>query len=70
VRDEEGKDVLSSVVRHFYREIHADGSAFAALPLSEPNDRSPFMIAIDELVDEAATATAKTVAWTGTRTGL
>jgi hypothetical protein len=70
VRDEEGKSTFTSTVSGFYCEIHVDGSAFAALPLSEPNDNSPFTIATDELVDKVATATAHAVAWTGARTGL
>lgn len=69
VRDHDGGHVYSSVVRHFYREIHADGSAFAALPLSEPDGQSPFTIAIDELVDNVATTTANVLGWTASRTG-
>ncbi|HUH69154.1 MAG TPA: ATP-binding protein [Mycobacterium sp.] len=68
VRNEDGEQV--SVVRNFYREIHADGSAFAALPLSGPGDGSPFTIVVDELVDDVATTTANTLAWTASRTGL
>ncbi len=60
----------ASVVRHFYREIHVDGSAFAALPLSQPGDRSPFTLEIDEFVDRAATAAVNVLGWTGARTGL
>jgi Putative DNA-binding domain len=70
VRDEDSKHVYSSAVRHFYREIHADGSALAALPLSEPDTTSPFTIAIDDLVDNVATTTANTLEWTSARTGL
>jgi hypothetical protein len=70
VQDPDGKHVYASEVRNFYREIHADGSAFAALPLSEPNAQSPFTISIDALVDHVVTTTANTVAWTGTRTGM
>lgn len=70
VQDEEGKPVYASEVRNFYREIHADGSSFAALPLSEPDAPSPFTISMDALVDRVATATANTLGWTGTRTGL
>jgi hypothetical protein len=70
VQDQEGKPVYASEVRSFYREIHADGSAFAALPLSEPDAPSPFTISMDALVDRVATLTANTLGWTGTRTGL
>jgi hypothetical protein len=70
VRDEDSKHIYSSAVRHFYREIHADGSALAALPLSAPDTASPFTIAIDDLVDNVATTTANTLDWTGARTGL
>ncbi|WP_131809768.1 helix-turn-helix domain-containing protein [Mycolicibacterium fortuitum] len=70
VSDQEGTRALISVVSGFYCEIHADGSAFAALPLSELDGTSPFTIATDELVDTVATATAHAVAWTGARTGL
>ena len=70
VQDPDGKHIYASEVRNFYREIHADGSAFAALPLSEPNAQSPFTISIDALVDNVVTTTANTLAWTGTRTGM
>lgn len=60
----------ASEVRNLYREIHADGSAFAALPLTEPDAQSPFTLSIDALVDRVVTATANTLAWTGTRTGM
>jgi hypothetical protein len=70
VQDEDGKHIYSSVVRNFYREIHADGSAFAALPLSVPDAISPFAIVIDDLVDNVATTTANTLDWTGARIGL
>ncbi|MGU3652857.1 AlbA family DNA-binding domain-containing protein [Mycolicibacterium sp. A43C] len=70
VQDQDDKPVYASEVRNFYREIHADGSAFAALPLSEPDTPSPFTISMHGLVDRVATATANTLGWTGTRTGL
>lgn len=70
VQYQEGNPAYSSEVRNFYREIHADGSAFAALPLSEPDAPSLFTISMDALVDRVATATANTLGWTGTRTGL
>jgi hypothetical protein len=69
VQDPDGKHVYASEVRNFYREIHADGSAFAALPLSEPDAQSPFTISVDALVDNVVTNVANAVAWTRTRTG-
>jgi hypothetical protein len=70
VQDQDGKHVFASEVRNFYREIHADGSAFAALPFTEPNAQSPSTISINALVDNVVTTTANAVAWTGKRTGL
>jgi len=70
VNDDERTGTLISTVSGFYCEIHVDGSAFAALPLSELDGTSPFTVAADDLVDTAATATAHAVAWTGARTGL
>lgn len=70
VQDPDGKHVYASEVRNFYREIHADGSAFAALPFSEPDAQSPFTISVDALVDNVVTTVANTVAWTRTRTGM
>lgn len=70
MQDPGDKHIYASEVRNFYREIHADGSAFAALPLSAPDAQSPFTISIDALVDSVVTMTANTVAWTGKRTGM
>jgi hypothetical protein len=70
VQDDSSRNMRASVVRHFYREIHVDGSAFAALPLSAPEEQSPFTIETDEFVDKVATATVNVVGWTGARTGL
>lgn len=70
IADGEHTRTLVSAVSGFYCEIHVDGSAFAALPLSELEGTSPFTISADDLVDSVATATAHAVAWTGARTGL
>ncbi|XTP34748.1 helix-turn-helix domain-containing protein [Mycobacterium sp. TJFP1] len=70
VQGDPGERAFVSEVRNFYREIHADGSAFAALPLTAPDALSPFSLSVDALVDSVATAAANAMAWTGTRTGM
>ncbi|MBF9316582.1 ATP-binding protein [Mycobacteroides chelonae] len=70
VRTPDAAHALTSAVRNFYSEIHVDGSAFAALPLSAPDAESPFTIMTDDLVDKVVTATAHVVAWTTARIGL
>lgn len=59
--------VEEPVVRAAYREIHADGSAFAAISLSsEPGTAK---LNVDDIVERTIVAAANALSWTTTRAG-